>query len=51
MPRKYVRNSDRKSWENKDMEAAILDVISKVSSLNADALKYKIPESKLKRYF
>lgn len=51
MPRKYVRTSVRKSWENKDMEAAILDVTQKVLSLNAAALKYKIPEPTLRRYF
>lgn len=51
MPRNYVRTSDRKKWENKDMEAAISDVVKKVSSLNAAALRYKIPEPTLRRYF
>lgn len=51
MPRKYERTSDRKSWANKVMEAVILDVTRKVLSLNAAALKYKIPEPTLRRYF
>ncbi|XP_003240827.1 uncharacterized protein LOC100571979 [Acyrthosiphon pisum] len=50
MPRKYERTSVRKSWENKDMEVAILDVTRKVLSVNAAALKYKIPEPTLRRY-
>jgi len=51
MPRKHKHTSVRKSWENKGMEAAISDVTLKVLSLNAAALKYKIPKPTLRRYF
>lgn len=39
MIQKYQRISDRKKWENKDMQANIVDVARKASSLNGAALK------------